>query len=133
MRIEYLYDETDDGILRYPATMPHVQRDQGHYPADELVGLVLRDAVDVLAAADGIAGETVARATALRDEAAALWPGGVVGGWLDDDGREKLNDILFDAESLDSISIEWNGDAGTVTVSLAAGWRECPDNEERNA
>lgn len=125
--MEYLTELVDDGYRRYPTTEAHVVRDQSVRAADELIWVVITDIVDI-AQSSGLLGTAIA-AVILAEQAARLWPDGKVDGWLpgnDPDASEKLQGILQEAEQLDGIQIDWNGDAGIVTVTLADKWEEMP-------
>lgn len=141
----WLYVETDDGTTRYPTTLPYVQYDLGCRPAHELDYLVVAAVREVLGdapraqeyadiTAATLRAADVAHATAARELAA-------IEDWLDSrdgatwghaDPHEELRYSVEDAENLPGISVDWSGDAGTVTVTLAAGWQSWELDEDED-
>lgn len=123
MTEQYAFTEFDDEgqMRRYPADAPFIVRDQGAWAADHLARCVINDAAECVRAA-GYA-DAAEKLDALYEEAAALpWAGGWVDTDRDADAAEKLQDILRDAENVEHASIEWDGDSGTVTISVVDAW-----------
>lgn len=118
------YDEDTDTELTYSPGFPYVMRDQGLYTAEDLVRCVLGDIADCAADAGlpcaAYALVTYEAATAEydaaqgSDEAMAEW-------------SERWSDDTWYPP--DGIQVDWDGDAGTVTTTLTAGW---PTIEEVN-
>lgn len=135
-----LEDDTgDDGVIRrYPIDKPYMQRDTGARGGDDTIYVVLGDVVDVLNSelqmlelqAKSLSA-SLTKAEQLFEEAENL-PWNDHHSWVDDDedpnASEKLQDMLLEAEQLDHVYIDWNGEAGTVTVALSDYWEE--ENEE---
>ena len=131
-----LIDDTgDDGVVRkYPMDKPYMQRDTGARGGDDTIYVVLSDVVDVLNSelqmleiqAQSL-NASLCAAEKLLEEAENL-PWNDHHSWTDvyedPDAPEKLQDMLREAEQLDHIYIDWNGDGGTVTVTLSEYWEE---------
>lgn len=112
-------------LEQYPADAPFAQRDQSARNGNETTYVVICDIADMLR---DIEAPTAYAAALLVNEATALWPNGNVDGWLDDaDAAEKLHWLLEDAEALAGIDVEWDGDAGTVTITAADRWERSAD------
>jgi hypothetical protein len=130
---ENLDTPTDTGtILRYPVGSFYVIRDQALRTGDETTFVVIDDIADAL---ESVNHPSAARARELSAEAASLWPDGNVSGWAPTDHEqdptgdypsETLQWIREEAEALEGIYVEWNGEAGTVMVTLSDPWQEVP-------
>jgi hypothetical protein len=131
--VSFSYDE--DGN-RYPLSSWYVMRDQSARTADDTVRVVIgdiSDLCDALAKEVGATPREVAAAVDARqlvDEVDALpWSDD---GWLDveadEDAAEKLQDILRAAEQLPNVRVDWNGDAGSVTITRADRWQMGDDD-----
>jgi hypothetical protein len=120
MTIDYVLSMQDeDGERRYPSDKPFTLREQSLRPWDETIKVVLLDIADVLMSNTEYA-SLLDKATALVSEAESLNED-------DENYSESLNDILQEAEQLDHVCVEWDGDAGTVSVSITDYWYEVED------
>lgn len=122
-----LEDDGDDCIRRYPNDKPFVQRDQSARAGDDTTRVVIGDIADVLMEMANEYKALADKAQKLYDEVDTL-PWDDNGNWIDveqdPDGPEKLRDILEEAEQLDHVYVDWNGDSGTVTTSISDCWYE---------
>ena len=128
--MDYLYQTNDDGAMRYDERNAFVTRDQSGRTADETINVVICDIAE-LAQASGLS-DTATTAAMLAEEVMSLstQDSDVVEYWSDvADQQEKIQDILRQAEQLDGIRVDWDGDGGTVTISLADKWEPCPADE----
>lgn len=119
-------DVQDDEIIYYPYDKPYAMRDQGVRCADQTCLMVIGDVADVLE--DEGHTELAAKARELFDEASALFTAD--DGWVDTeknlDAPDILRDILQQAEQLDHIYVDWDGDAGIVFISISDHWVRLP-------
>ena len=112
---------------------PYVQRDTGARAGDDTTRVVIGDVYDILQA-------MVDEYTALRDKAKKLyeeaealpWDEGC--NWTDvdvnPDAPEILRDLLQEAEQLDHIYVDWDGDSGTATTTISDYWYEVESEDE---
>lgn len=113
--------DTDEGVARYPEDKPYVMRDQAARTSDRTIELVLWDIHDVLMA-DGKE-EVAAKAKELAEEAKRLpWDGDWTDYEIDPDASEKLRWILEEAEQLEHVYVDWDGDAGVVRITISDYW-----------
>jgi hypothetical protein len=123
-RIGMLIEPTDEGTIRiYPDDKPYAQYDQGRRPPEELDRIVIQEAADLLES-EGFLEE----ATKAKDELAVFEEWYVDGEWKNENFFS--NDCVQTVENIEHILIDWNGDAGTVTVTISDYWYEEPDWKE---
>lgn len=105
------YDEESDTEVHYMPGYPYVQRDQGNCPPEELALTVLGDIADIMEDAN-LPGASEARAT--YNEHSDRY----------DDDDDDLIESLFDLSWYppDGVEVDWDGESGTVTTTLTAGW-----------
>lgn len=108
-----MYNDDDDTTTTYREGFPFVVRDQANYAYWELSVTVLDDVARIMEEVELPGWEN---ARTMADEAAAL----------DCEDDDVDTEWIADAVSYppDGIVIDWNGDAGTVTVSVAEGWED---------
>lgn len=105
---------------RYPNDKPYALREQHQRAPGELTKVLLCDVVDVLDEMVQEYQRVMKKAEALVDRAEELDED-------DEEYFEHLQWILEEAENLDHIRINWDGDSGMVTVSISDYWYEVED------